>query len=141
MVGSENVESKAAQLGEDVRIGSNTRLVFTQGYVSDIVIAILYAPMIADALTKGFGAESRCGDVVGSLVAWFPIAIFCVEAPSLSVDLHQRLNRVPLVSVTKERISEDFYTSRLNPIMTLCGPLLKDFIARKSSCNRLTIHQ
>ena len=101
MVGSKNVESKAAQLGEDVRIGSNARLVFAESYVSDIVIAILYVLMIANALTKGLGAESSCGDIVGSLMAWSPIAIFCVEAPSFSVHLHQCIDQVPLVSVTE----------------------------------------
>src|SRR3972149_2766105 len=78
MVGSENVESKAAQFGEDVRIGSNARLVFAESYISDIVIAILYVPMIAYALTKGFGAESSSGDIVGSLMAWVSIGVFCI---------------------------------------------------------------
>jgi len=123
MVGSdaERVECKAAQLGEDVRIGSNTRLVFTQGYISDIVIAIFDPPMIADRPTKGFGVENGCGDVAGSFMARFPTVMFCVETPSFSIYLHHRLNQVPLVSITKWRVSEDRHTSTLNSIMALCG--------------------
>jgi len=52
IVFTQNVEGKTSQLGEDIRINPNTRFIFAHRHIADIMVSVLYAPMIADGLTQ-----------------------------------------------------------------------------------------
>jgi hypothetical protein len=43
-------------------------VVFSQGYITDVVIGVLYAPVISDYVLELFGREGSCG---GKVVGFF----------------------------------------------------------------------
>lgn len=59
LVFTQNIKGKAAQFGKDMRISADTRFIFTEGDIANVMISILNAPMIADSLTKFLGAQNR----------------------------------------------------------------------------------
>ena len=56
IVGTKDVEGKASKPGEDMGVGSDARFVFPHSDISDIMVSILNAPMISDALAEFLGA-------------------------------------------------------------------------------------
>jgi len=115
-VGSENVESKAAQLGEEMRICSDPRLVFTHRHISDIMIAILDAPVISDRSTERSSTQHDRGNVERSLIALFPTFFLRSENSSFSFDLNYRFHQMPFVLVTDGHSREDRHFPTLDPI-------------------------
>jgi hypothetical protein len=52
LVFTQNVEGRTSQLGGDMGINPNTRFIFAHGHVTDMMIAILNVPMMANGVTK-----------------------------------------------------------------------------------------
>jgi hypothetical protein len=63
VLGAKDVEGKTSEFAEDVGVGSDTRLVFPQGYIPDIVVSILNTPVISDAHAELFSTQNSCRDV------------------------------------------------------------------------------
>ena len=65
MIGTQDVEGKTAELGKNVRIGSDAGLVFPQRHIPDMVIAVLDAPVSADTRTELWSPQHHGGDAFG----------------------------------------------------------------------------
>ncbi len=59
LVFAQNVEGKAPQFGKDMGISANTRFVFAHSHITDVMVPILNAPMIADGLTKLLSPQNK----------------------------------------------------------------------------------
>jgi len=92
----QNIEGKTPQLSKDMRISTNTRFVFTHGYVADIVIAILNAPMIADGLTKLLSTQNDGRNIEGGFIAVFPGFGFGVKHLPVTFNFNHNFDQDPL---------------------------------------------
>jgi hypothetical protein len=71
-VSAQDVQGKAAKLGNTGRLGSNAAGVLAEGDIANVVIAMLHAPMTTDRLAKGFGVQCRLAHVEAGFVGREP---------------------------------------------------------------------
>jgi hypothetical protein len=85
--GHEDVEGKAAQSGDDARIGSDPGSILGEGDVADVVRGIFDTPMSADGFGGNLGGERCIGDVEGGLVGQLEQAGFGIAGGDGALDL------------------------------------------------------
>ena len=57
LVGAHDTKGEGSQSGEMPWFSSDAALIFEEADVADVVMAIFEAPMLADGVTAGFGAQ------------------------------------------------------------------------------------
>jgi len=122
-----------------MRIGSDTRPVFPQRNISDVVIAILDAPVIADCLTEDFGCQTGGGDIKRRLVAGFPNLASGVKCPSFSIYLHNRVNQVPLDIIAEGWMGKDLHASTFNTVVSFRNWFFILFAGQRTCGKGLTV--
>ncbi|MCP4164685.1 MAG: hypothetical protein GY759_02180 [Chloroflexi bacterium] len=68
---AQNFEGETSQFGEDMRISANARFVFTHRHVTDVMVSILNASMIAGGLTKLLGTQNNGRNIKGGFIRVF----------------------------------------------------------------------
>lgn len=59
LVLAQDVEGKTSQFGEDMGMRPYPRFVFAHGHITNMVISIFNAPVMADSLTKLLGTQDK----------------------------------------------------------------------------------
>jgi hypothetical protein len=80
-IGAKDVEGEASASGEDSRFCANSTVIFEEGYVTDIMAAVLNAPVRPDGGTGGGGGHRRLAGIKRGFGGRVPKAGFGVFAP------------------------------------------------------------
>ncbi len=139
MMGAQDVEGKTAELGENVRIGSDAGLVFPQRHIPDMVIAVLDAPVPADTRTELLSLQRRGGDVERCLVVGWSALGLGIKDQAMPVNFDHRLSQRPLVGVSQAGLGEDLDLAALDPVAGSGRGLLIDIRRALRLRSRLTI--
>ena len=119
---TEEVEGKAAQTGEDTGVVTDAATVFPQADITDIVLAILDAPMPTYRLRIGLRTDHRLAvaDVIGRLLGLAPLATLRIELIAAALDLDDGVNQ-PVPLGRQVRSGED---PHLTPLDALAGMVM-----------------
>jgi hypothetical protein len=78
---AQDVESEASEAGEGSGVCANSALIFAEGHISDVVVAVLDGPMAADGGACRGGGHRRLTGVERGFGGLMPEAGLCVLVP------------------------------------------------------------
>ena len=92
---AQDIEGEASGAGENAGVVSNTAFVFVICDIADMVVAILYTPVVSDDVAEGGGGQTRSGgDVIGDLAALGPHSGGGVSDPGVASDADRGFDEV-----------------------------------------------
>ena len=85
-ISAHNIEGEGSQSCKVPWFVSDTALIFEEADVSDVVMTIFDAPMVADGGATGLGAQGDLTGVESDLATWIPKPSLGVFSPGVSGD-------------------------------------------------------
>ncbi len=67
LIEAQDIGGKAPEAGEDAGVGADTRLVFVEGDIAQMMVAVFDAPVIADGLACLVGVDELARLCIGPL--------------------------------------------------------------------------
>jgi hypothetical protein len=72
LIALQDIVSEAAQSGENARILSDSRCIFTERDISRVMRGVFYSPVLADRGCGGFGCDGAAGQIERDFAAVLP---------------------------------------------------------------------
>jgi hypothetical protein len=86
LIEAQDIGGEAAQAGEDAGVCADARLVFVEGNIAEMVVAVFDAPVVADSLACPVGIDGLAGQIEAGFAGSFPQSGRGVESQNAPLD-------------------------------------------------------